>query len=135
MREKRKPQIWWSLLTFIARVSRVGAQRLTRGVGGEGQEDREDHEVLEEAADRGGGEVVDQGAEGQRYLADQGVADPAVEDPGVAVPGAAVRGGAGRVVDDASSLLLLQGCCGVAKGLEGASQFIMQGVCEKWEMR
>ncbi|KAJ9688840.1 hypothetical protein PVL29_014476 [Vitis rotundifolia] len=133
MREKRKPQTWWSLLTFIARVSRVGAQRLTRG--GEGQEDREDHKVPEEEEGRGR-EVVDQGAEGQRYLADPGVADPGVEgqryladpgvaDPGVADPGAAVRGSAGRVVDDASSLLLLQGCCGVAEGLEGASQFII----------
>ncbi|KAJ9688837.1 hypothetical protein PVL29_014473 [Vitis rotundifolia] len=112
MREKRKPQSRWSLLTFIARVSRVGAQRLTRG--GEAQEDREGQEDPEEEAGRGR-EVVDQGAEGQRYLADQGVADR-----GVAVPGAAVR-----VVDDASSLLLLQGCCGVAKGLEGVCQFIM----------
>ncbi|KAJ9688838.1 hypothetical protein PVL29_014474 [Vitis rotundifolia] len=133
MREKRKPQqTWWSLLTFIARVSRVGAQRLTRG--GEAKEDREDHKVPEEEEGRGR-EVVDQGAEGETYLADPGVegetylADPGVEgetylaDPGVADPGAAVRSGTGRMV--ASSLLLLQGCCGVAKGLEGACQFIM----------
>ena len=57
-------------------------------------------------------------------MADQGVADPGVAVLGAEVPGAAARGGVGRVVDDASSLLL-QASCGVAKGLEGASQFIM----------
>ncbi|KAJ9688835.1 hypothetical protein PVL29_014471 [Vitis rotundifolia] len=112
MREKRKPQTWWSLLTFIARVSRVGAQRLTRG--GEAKEDREDHKVPEEEEGRGR-EVVDQGAEGETYLADPGVeGETYLADPGVADPGAAVRSGTGRMV--ASSLLLLQGCCGVAKG-------------------
>ena len=59
-------------------------------------------------------------------MADQGVADPGVAVLGEEVPGAAALGGVGRVVDDASSLLLLlQGSCGVAKELEGASQFIM----------